>query len=397
MLDPHLLAVADTVAAVMFALGFLVAYLVDRKLAVFLWWAGVYLLIAVSVGMTNPRIYAPSIWVEAVSWTSLYGAVSLAAYGMFISGEGRTSPHKGIAAGAVVLAAIVLILSATDADTATWVLLGGVPTLGFTLYSFFLFLRRKSRGICDWCYGLALLVGASMIVIRAIWFSNLFSSSALTQLASADPTELDQAFILSSATIFTMAIFAFALILRISLTTVNQMRERSMTDSLTGLLNRATFDEQAKHILRSCEERPLCAVILDIDHFKSINDTYGHQTGDRVISELGRIIRETAVNRQIAGRIGGEEFAIILPSSTLTAARLYAEAIRIRFAASDFDNEISRVVTLSAGVALRQKNEPLHALLARTDEALYNAKKRGRNLVVIGLTDVNADHDMIRA
>ncbi len=389
MLNPQIFVAADTVTAIMLALGFLTAYLVDRKLAAFRWWAGFYMLFAVTISLTGSRIEANSIWIEVTSWTSLYAAVSLAAYGMYREGEGRIRPHKAIAMGAVLLAAIIVTLSAMNADSAIWELLGSVPTVALILLTLLRFVRQTSRGICDWCYGLALLAWTVMIATRAVWFANL-----LLQLHQSSPLgsdALDQALVMSFATIITMVVLAIALILRISLTAVNRMRERSTTDAMTGLLNRATFDERAEQALLSHARRPICAIILDIDHFKPVNDTFGHQAGDRVIAELGRIILGTASNQQIAGRIGGEEFAIVLLDSTLAAARLCAEAIRTRFAASTFNNEVTRTVTLSAGVALRQKNEPLHALLARADAALYNAKKRGRNLVVIGLADVNAD------
>ena len=104
------------------------------------------------------------------------------------------------------------------------------------------------------------------------------------------------------------------------------------------------------------------------------------------------MIREALSDHQIAGRIGGEEFAVILPGSNLGTARLFAEAVRTRFSACEFGPDIDWTVTVSGGVAARQDSEPLHALMARADQALYAAKRAGRDRVAMAaITPVRVD------
>ncbi|RYE53622.1 MAG: GGDEF domain-containing protein, partial [Hyphomicrobiales bacterium] len=172
------------------------------------------------------------------------------------------------------------------------------------------------------------------------------------------------------------------LVLRDILSELDRMRERSTTDAMTGLLNRVTFEETAAALLAEPSASPACVIMFDIDHFKRINDTAGHAAGDRVIARLGQILREQSTLRHAAGRIGGEEFAVIIAKSDLGSARHFADAIRAGFSASDFGPEIGWGVTLSAGIALHRAGENLHELMARADAGLYAAKKSGRDQVV---------------
>jgi diguanylate cyclase (GGDEF)-like protein len=405
MLNFHIFEAADAIAALVLAAGFLIAYLMDRHLAAFRWWGGFYALVALSFGTIVLHPVPNIVWVPAVSSIFLYGAVALASFGMYHEGERRTRPHRAIAAGAVLLAAIVVTLHATDAPHADWMLLGPAPTVLFILWSIQSVLREKPGASGKWGCALALLTGAILIGVRTVWFAGIASlalPSALPaplpplagrppflaqsppdQLAALAAPSIEQPLVLSLVTILLMVALALALVLRISLAAVGLMRVRSSTDVMTGLLNRATFDERAIAALDAAQGRTVCAIVFDIDHFKRINDTCGHAVGDRVISGLGGVIGDASENRQIAGRIGGEEFAVVLTGSTLAAARLFAEAVRTRFSACDFGSDVTWTVTLSAGVARRDGNEPLHALLARADKALYVAKNHGRNRVML--------------
>ncbi len=380
MLNPAILITADVLVAILLSLGFLTAYLINRRLTTFSWWSGFFLLVTVPIGTTGIRMqYAPP-WVESASWICLYGALALVAHGTYRQGESRIRPYRAILAGAAALAVIIVVLSAVNAPPAIWMIWGTAPTVAFGLWAGIRFLGQRPLGVADWSYGLILLGGVAVIAIRSVWFADLFMS--LGQNPERAPT-MDSAVIMSLTTILTMIVLAIALILRMSFATINRMQERSNIDALSGLLNRATFDEQAGAALHAPGSQDVCAVMLDIDHFKRINDTFGHQTGDYVISCLGRVILANTDERQIAGRIGGEEFAIVLRDSNLPAGRLFAEAIRTRFANCDAGKGIAWPLTLSAGVAMRENDEPLHALVARADKALYAAKKRGRNCVMV--------------
>jgi diguanylate cyclase (GGDEF)-like protein len=193
---------------------------------------------------------------------------------------------------------------------------------------------------------------------------------------------VEQPLAVTLITVVALLALAIALVLRDMLSELDRMRERSTTDAMTGLLNRVTFEETAAALLREPGSRPAAVIMFDIDHFKRINDTAGHAAGDRVIARLGLLLREMSGMGRVAGRVGGEEFAVILGNSDLVSARLFADAIRAGLSSSDFGDEIGWGVTMSAGLALHQAGEGLHELMARADAGLYAAKKGGRDQVV---------------
>jgi diguanylate cyclase (GGDEF)-like protein len=177
---------------------------------------------------------------------------------------------------------------------------------------------------------------------------------------------------------------ALTLLTAAALDTVTALRADSLTDPLSGLLNRRGFEERAMLLLARCAEvnLPVALVLADLDHFKSINDIHGHEAGDRVIVDFAGRLRQAAGMRGIAGRLGGEEFAVLLPLSDLAAARLFAEAVRTVFSSGAIDGlPPGTKVTASFGVAARTAAEPLAPLLRRADEALYKAKQSGRDSV----------------
>lgn len=163
------------------------------------------------------------------------------------------------------------------------------------------------------------------------------------------------------------------------------LRKDSHTDPLSRLLNRRGFEQRAQELLAFCAKGdfPIALILADLDHFKSINDQYGHATGDRVIAAFASKLQSAAAGaRGVAGRIGGEEFAVLLPWTDLAAARLLAEAVRVLFSTGDTDGFPSGLrVTASFGVAARAGDEHLETLMRRADEALYKAKQNGRNSV----------------
>lgn len=162
------------------------------------------------------------------------------------------------------------------------------------------------------------------------------------------------------------------------------LRSESQTDPLSGLLNRRGFEARASKLLDQCAsgKLPVALVIADLDRFKALNDRHGHAAGDRVIIEFAARLRTAAGTRGVAGRLGGEEFAVLLPLADPAAARLLAEAVRSVFSAEAINGLPPEVrVTASFGVAARSGDESLSDLMRRADEALYHAKKGGRDSV----------------
>lgn len=164
-------------------------------------------------------------------------------------------------------------------------------------------------------------------------------------------------------------------------------RMEARTDLLSGLLNRRGLMEKLQAVSRSAQEdgETFSVILLDIDYFKKINDTYGHIVGDSVIRYLAHILKNETKRQDLVGRIGGEEFVIILPRTNYEGALRVAENIRQKVAQKTlsvrFKNQLLRF-TLSAGVAVYQMGEPVESLFERADKALYLAKEQGRNRVV---------------
>ncbi|RWB56485.1 MAG: GGDEF domain-containing protein [Mesorhizobium sp.] len=179
-------------------------------------------------------------------------------------------------------------------------------------------------------------------------------------------------------------LIALCLFTAAALDVVRALKAETHTDPLSGILNRRGFEERSTVLLDQCAKAgfPIALVLADLDHFKALNDQYGHEAGDRVIADFAAKLRSATGARGAAGRIGGEEFAVLLPLSDLGAARLFAEAIRSFYSAGTIDGlPPGARVTASFGVAARSGREGLKPLMRRADEALYKAKKNGRDSV----------------
>jgi diguanylate cyclase len=165
-----------------------------------------------------------------------------------------------------------------------------------------------------------------------------------------------------------------------------KLREQANRDSLTGLFNRRYLEGTLEREIARCkrEDTPIAMLLLDIDHFKLINDTYGHQAGDEVLRALARILQDSARVEDIVCRYGGEEFLLVLPKMPLDAARERGEQLRRLFAETPMTYVDRRIrITTSIGIsATSTHSETAESLIRCADEALYLAKQNGRNRVV---------------
>jgi diguanylate cyclase (GGDEF)-like protein len=161
------------------------------------------------------------------------------------------------------------------------------------------------------------------------------------------------------------------------------IKSDALIDTLSGLFNRRGFEPRAlRAMARQTAGKPAAIIISDLDHFKSINDLFGHSSGDLIIRRFSEILKEEAPGGAIMARLGGEEFAIMLPSGAAAAAHELAEEIRRSFkqtAPAIMSGEASP--TASFGVAIAREDESLQALMERADRALYQAKGEGRDRV----------------
>ena len=166
-----------------------------------------------------------------------------------------------------------------------------------------------------------------------------------------------------------------------------EVQSLAFTDPLTGLHNRRSLFELSRVEFSRAHRlnRPICCVMMDLDHFKQVNDSYGHQAGDEVLQEFAKRCKSSIREMDLIGRYGGEELMIILPETNLNTALQIAERICESVAEQPFkilDGEINS--TVSVGVAAKDENTAhLETLVARADQAMYIAKHKGRNRVAL--------------
>ena len=169
---------------------------------------------------------------------------------------------------------------------------------------------------------------------------------------------------------------------------LDDSRRDALTDGLTGVANRKCFDQEIYAAAQQTGEsgQPLSLILADLDHFKTFNDTYGHQLGDQVLRLVGKALYDSVKGKDTAARYGGEEFAIILPDTTSGGATAVADNIRKTVASKRLkkkgSDEALGAVTMSLGVTSYHCGEDISDFIERADQALYMAKKLGRNRVI---------------
>ena len=167
---------------------------------------------------------------------------------------------------------------------------------------------------------------------------------------------------------------------------IRDLRRESTTDTLTGLLNRRGLDEALA--LLQADESPVALLVIDIDHFKRINDRYGHTAGDQALQALAAVMSERSRSGDTLARAGGEEFVMLMPDAPLASAIAAAERLRKRLAVQDPPGAIGTPITVSVGVArYPDHGATLDAVYQRADQALYYAKHAGRNMVCVADND----------
>lgn len=227
-------------------------------------------------------------------------------------------------------------------------------------------------------FGIALLIHGAFMFLRSFLLS-VPSKELLFSDLSFGWSQLILMEQILVAVLFTLGV-VMMVNERISL----ELNVRADRDFLTNLFNRGAFIRQLKKSVSFClrTQSPLTLMILDIDHFKSINDQFGHSAGDQALVEFAKVINGTIRNEDIAGRLGGEEFAILLPNTNLEAAMLIAERLRLNVAQATVMHEQWQIdLKVSIGVSSLSGADDVEAFISRADRAMYAAKSAGRNRV----------------
>ena len=167
---------------------------------------------------------------------------------------------------------------------------------------------------------------------------------------------------------------------------LDRTRIEARTDVLSGALNRKAFDEKLHLLLTTFrrERKPFVLVLIDIDHFKRINDTHGHPAGDSVVANVGSFLKSSVRQGDYVARYGGDEFALLLPDTGLDVGKELLESIRVKGSQTNFDIGVrgeQAAVTFSVGVAAVGEGDTADTLILRADRGLYRSKQGGRNQV----------------
>ncbi|MGY3944848.1 sensor domain-containing diguanylate cyclase [Aeromonas tecta] len=231
------------------------------------------------------------------------------------------------------------------------------------------------------------MIPTTLFILFIIWLSATFISRPLRQLAKRASLMDQQGAISNIAGIrawyFEAAQLKQAILKGLGLlnTKIDKLHNDSHTDPMTGLFNRRAIQRLLDEYL--VEPKPLSVVALDIDHFKKINDSFGHDVGDQVIVSLAHLMRQDVRPDAALCRSGGEEFLLLLPNVTLKQAEAIAERLRLKVASHEMES--AGCITISLGVAhwSSHQGSDLGAVLKQADKALYEAKRQGRNRVVV--------------
>ncbi len=225
----------------------------------------------------------------------------------------------------------------------------------------------------------------ALFLIYAVLFAVGAAESTLTELPEAGLVPLSSWYGLVHFELIVFSVGTAALVIAL-IRERRETRQRRLaeTDEVTGVATRRALLEQAEEALHRCQaaDAPLSLVIFDLDHFKLVNDRFGHSIGDAVLRHFGDTVRTVLRENDRVGRLGGEEFALLLPGTSLAEASAIADRVRVAFEAGGKILEgIEIGSTVSAGVATVHRESTVQSMLIAADEGLYEAKARGRNRV----------------
>lgn len=229
-------------------------------------------------------------------------------------------------------------------------------------------------------FGLLIMIAVQMIAGPFFTLSDAAVAKTLTSQALGEWSVSN--FLVG----FSILALGLALLAARILDVLEEIKVEARTDLMTGLINRFGFDIEASDFVSRAnfDKQPLSFMICDIDHFRSVNHKFGHIAGDSAIKCTCNVLRSMVGNKYLIGRLGGEEFGILMPNTNLQMARLLAESIRTSVRSGNLPEPLEKHrLTVSFGVACLKHNEDYRELFSRADAALYRAKSNGCNCVMV--------------
>ena len=355
----------------------------QEKIAALNWWGVAYLLGAASIALWT---LAGPLFGQTISLA--FHALGFLACGLVWTAarvfHGRAPKWKGLFAGAAAwLVAVLVLQSETSAIRIT--LAAAIIAIYAAMTAAEMATERRKSRQSRWLTAVAPFLHGIVLMLPVV-----IGDMVATEQMPVE-TSLWAAIFAIELVLYAIGT-VFVIFMLVSDRTVRAHKAAAAIDPLTGLFNRRGFAEAtAKMIAREGKaQRPVTVMIFDIDHFKSINDNFGHPAGDEILKLFSSVVTQTLRATDLTGRIGGEEFAALLPCS-IEDAVIAADRVRLAFATSGIAVDDAPVeTTVSIGVASGPAGTDLDVLLAAADTALYQAKRSGRNRVETA-ADISAE------
>ena len=388
-LDINTLFMVTIYVEAILGLLLLFAWVQNTAIRAVAWWGFAHLIRAASVVLFGMYGSAPDLVSIDLANALLFTSFAVTWTGARVF-DGRPAEPVYLVTGAVLWLLICRLPVLADAfDTRALIATGIITT--YTWLTAYEFWRGRSEPLVSrWPAIFMLFAHGSLFLLRTPLVSLLPASVSNKVYGSVWLSVLS-----FEALLFTISI-AFILLAMAKERTELRHRTAAMVDPLTGIANRRSFMQDAAQLAKShvANPRPTAVLLIDLDHFKSINDRFGHALGDRALELFALTARHSVRSSDLLGRLGGEEFAAILADTSLDKAIAVAERIRTSFAQAALEVDNRPVGgTVSIGVVHCQDAVlDVHELLAQADQALYCAKENGRNRVEMATVDMLLKH-----
>jgi diguanylate cyclase (GGDEF)-like protein len=371
VLDPATLTVAFVLLSAVLGCLLLFSWMLNRRVRALAWWGSAFWLIAAGIGSANLGSAQPSDPVLIVS-----NALGMLCYGALYTGcrifNGRSAPPICLLAGATIwLVAFPFIHDSPDHR----LILAAAITFVYSALAAWELGRHGARRLASSRMAVLLLLG-----LAAFNLSRGGLGIVLTSVSWIDALGARWSPLMALVLVVFGPALAFMFLSMAKENVELEYKKAALVDPLTGVPNRRAFMRNASKLLARLGDRPATCLLFDLDNFKSINDRFGHDAGDRILKVFGDVLAENLPQKTF-GRLGGEEFAAILPLEARDAAIL-AETVRNAFSAADENATVGLAsATVSVG-CVTGAGADAATLLQRADAALYQAKRRGRNIVI---------------
>ena len=387
-LDVNTLFMVTIYVEAILGLLLLFAWVQNTQITAVAWWGFAHLMRAASITLFGLYGSAPDLITIDLANALLFTAFAVTWTGARVF-DGRPVEPVYLVTGAVIWLLVCRLPVLHDAVQARALIASGIITAYTWLTAFEFWRGRSEQLVSRWPAIFMLFAHGALFLLRTPLVALLPWAPANDVYGSVWLTVLS-----FEALLFTISI-AFILLAMAKERTELRHRTAALVDPLTGIANRRAFLQDATQLAKRHSGKPVptAVLLIDLDHFKSINDRFGHALGDRVLEIFSDTARESVRSTDLLGRLGGEEFAAVLHDTSRDKAIAVAERIRENFAHAAQDVDGRPVgATLSIGVAYCQEAAlDVPELLAQSDQALYFAKEHGRNRVEVASLDMIMD------